>query len=668
MAFVDLSLERGLEIGPAINEAIEQSRSAIVVISQTYASSPWCLEELVKILECMEKKGHLVFLIFVDVNPREMREQSGPFKRIGQSEKGFGQENANKVWRWRDALRKAGNLTGWSLGNRLEADFIQFIVKQISIRLSCSHKDLLAFHPVGLDSQVQALCSLLQLTVEEVRIVGISGARGIGRTTLVRALYYRIANQFDRSCFLANVKDISSQEGLLKMQETLFGDLLSNGDSEIGNDIYEVMNLMRSKLHNKRLLLVFDDVEGLLEPLRHLIESMNFALGSRVILIPRHEETLIGLCRDIYEVRALNDDQALELFSWNAFQEMYPKIDYRMLSNCFASFSKGLPLVLTVMGSFFSGKSITEWQRAFDRLKEIPHGKVHDILRIVIDGLEANERTIFLDVACFLNGYDKEVIIKSLDQCNVYATSGIDILAQNSLIYIDENNKIWMHDLLQEMGRRIVIQECPENPSKRSRIWHHEDALRVVSQNSGTNAIECIKLDKVDVEDLISNADSFKKMKKLRLFMMADLTPHCGPAGHLSEKLWKCFARNNNNMSAWWEALGKQVSKFWYPIIFEYRPLLEYFVYLTLNLFELPFEYRHLRLPSTCHHPGFFRKKCPEKGCRIPRERLGNHPVFLTEIRHQQTDALRKVGASPEKSRVTIWCPRQRLGTNKQMP
>ncbi|XP_039173574.1 disease resistance protein RUN1-like [Eucalyptus grandis] len=419
-AFVDLSLERGLEIGPAINKAIEQSRSAIVVISQTYASSPWCLEELDKILECKEKKGQLVFLIFGDVDPREMRNQSGRFKRIGQSEKSFGLEHADKVRRWRDALRKAGNLTGWSLGNRLEAEFIQSVVEKIARRLNCSHPDLLAFHPVGLDSQVQALYSLLQLEAKEVRIVGISGTSGIGRTTLVRALYYRIADQFDRSCFLAKVKDISSQEGLHKMQETLLGGLLGNGDSEFGNDLHEVINLMRSKLHNKRVLLVFDNVEGLLEPLSHLIKSMNFGLGSRVILIPRHEENLIGLCRDIYEVRALNDDQALELFSRNAFQE---------------------------------SKSVKEWQRAFDRLKEIPQGK-------------------------------------------------------------------------------------------------------------GT-VIEGIKLDNVDIEDLISNANSFKKMKKLRLFMIADLAPQCGPAGHLSGKLWRRFARNSNNMLARCETLVKQISEFW---------------------------------------------------------------------------------------------------------
>ncbi|XP_048135623.1 disease resistance protein RUN1-like [Rhodamnia argentea] len=561
--FVDRRMERGLEIAPAINEAIERSRSAIMVISRTFASSPWCLDELDKILECKEKKGLLVFPIFVGVDPREMREQVGLFKQIGQSEKGFGQENADKVRKWREALRKAGNLTGWSLGNRLEAEFIQSVVEKISRRLSHSGTDLFAFHPVGLDSQVQALYSLLQLEVEEVRIVGISGVSGIGKTTLARTLYDRIADQFDRSCFLTKVKDISSQDGLSKMQKTLFSDILGDGVLEFGDDIHEVMNFMRSKLHNKRVLLVFDDVEGFLEPLSNLIKAINFGLGSRIILIPRHEETLIGFHREIYKVKALKDDQALELFSWNAFQERYPKSDYKMLSNCFTNFSKGLPLVLTVMGSFLSGKSVKEWQGAFDRLKEIPRGKVHDILRIVINGLEANERTIFLDIACFLNRYDKEETIKCLNLCGIHANSGMEILIQKSLISIDENNKIWMHDLLQEMGRRIVIQECPENSSKRSRLWRHEDALQVVRQNSGTDAIEGIKLGKVDVEDLILNADSFKKMKKLRLFLMADDVPHCGPAGHLSEELRRLFARRSHVTSVSWQALWKLVSRFW---------------------------------------------------------------------------------------------------------
>ncbi|KAI6678128.1 hypothetical protein NL676_038924 [Syzygium grande] len=97
-----------------------------------------------------------------------MREQSGPFRQIGQSEKGFRKENANKVRRWRDALHKAGNLTGWPLGNRLEAEFIQSIVEKISRRLSSLRMNLLAFHSVGLDSQLQALYSILQLQGSDV--------------------------------------------------------------------------------------------------------------------------------------------------------------------------------------------------------------------------------------------------------------------------------------------------------------------------------------------------------------------------------------------------------------------------------------------------------------------------------------------------------------------
>ncbi|XP_056163539.1 disease resistance protein RUN1-like [Syzygium oleosum] len=304
-AFVDYNLERGLEIAPAINEAIERSRSAIVVISQNYASSPWCLDKLDKILECKEKKGQLVFLIFVDIDPREMREQSGPFTQIGQSEKGLGQENADKVLRWRDALRKAGNLTGWPLGNRLEAEFIQSVAEKISRRLSRLHANLLAFHPIGLDSQLQALYSLLQLDVGEVRVVGISGSSGIGKSALARALYHRIADQFDWSCFLTNVKDILSQDGLFKMQGTPFSDIHGDGVLEFGNDTHVVINFMRSKLHNKSILLVLDDVEGLSGPLSHMIQAINLGSGSRVILIPRHEETLIGLCGEIYKLECV---------------------------------------------------------------------------------------------------------------------------------------------------------------------------------------------------------------------------------------------------------------------------------------------------------------------------------------------------------------------------
>ncbi|TKY57192.1 Toll/interleukin-1 receptor protein [Spatholobus suberectus] len=47
----DKNLGIGDSISPALSKAIEESRIFIVVFSENYASSSWCLDELVKILE-----------------------------------------------------------------------------------------------------------------------------------------------------------------------------------------------------------------------------------------------------------------------------------------------------------------------------------------------------------------------------------------------------------------------------------------------------------------------------------------------------------------------------------------------------------------------------------------------------------------------------------------
>jgi len=48
----DEELQSGEEITPALQKSIEESRIAIVVLSQNYASSSFCLDELATILHC----------------------------------------------------------------------------------------------------------------------------------------------------------------------------------------------------------------------------------------------------------------------------------------------------------------------------------------------------------------------------------------------------------------------------------------------------------------------------------------------------------------------------------------------------------------------------------------------------------------------------------------
>jgi hypothetical protein len=40
-----------------------------------------------------------------------------------------------------------------------------------------------------------------------------------------------------------------------------------------------------------------------------------------------------------------------------------------------------------------------------------------------------------------------------------------------------------MHDLLVEMGREIVKQECPKNPGSRSRLWDPKEIYQVFKYN-----------------------------------------------------------------------------------------------------------------------------------------------------------------------------------------
>ena len=56
----DENLERGKPISPKLSKAIEESKFAIVILSENYASSTWYLDELAKIIACKKDMGMTV--------------------------------------------------------------------------------------------------------------------------------------------------------------------------------------------------------------------------------------------------------------------------------------------------------------------------------------------------------------------------------------------------------------------------------------------------------------------------------------------------------------------------------------------------------------------------------------------------------------------------------
>lgn len=103
-------LDRGKSIAPELLRGIEESAIAVIIFSKNYASSTWCLDELVKIMNCQKKKGQIVFPVFYDVDPSDVRKQQGHFGE------GFAQHyKKDKMHIWREVLVEASNLSGWDL-------------------------------------------------------------------------------------------------------------------------------------------------------------------------------------------------------------------------------------------------------------------------------------------------------------------------------------------------------------------------------------------------------------------------------------------------------------------------------------------------------------------------------------------------------------------------
>jgi len=115
-------LEKGKSIAPDLLQAIQASRLFIVVFSENYASSTWCLRELAEICNCFETLPRRVIIpIFYDVRPSVVRKQSGCYeKAFAEHEKRFREDEVKmeEVQRWRQALTQVANLSGWDIRNK----------------------------------------------------------------------------------------------------------------------------------------------------------------------------------------------------------------------------------------------------------------------------------------------------------------------------------------------------------------------------------------------------------------------------------------------------------------------------------------------------------------------------------------------------------------------
>ncbi|CAN6564350.1 unnamed protein product [Malus baccata var. baccata] len=570
--FDEDDLERGEEIKEELFRAIKEARISIIVFSKSYADSSWCLDELVKIMECRYKSGRHVLPIFYHVDPSHVRKQNEDLAQAFQKhEEGIREEKDDKeretrlerVKQWRKALTDAANLSGQHLqitDKGREAKLIREIVDKIIPKWLLIAEELhvakhpqqqqqqqqqslfplhVAKHPVGIYSRIQDIITYLSNGgLDVVRMVGIWGMGGLGKTTAAKAIYNQIHHKFQFKSFLANV----SEYDLVDLQAKLVSEIFKLTESKI-TSVDGGIGLIKNNLQRRSVLVIIDNVDNE-EQLNAIAGNRDwFGPGSRIIITTRDERLLkVNMKVDkTYPLKEMNEEEALELFSWHAFEKSWPNEGYLELSKEVVSYCGGLPLALKVLGSSMIERTPTEWKSQLEKLKKFPAEGIMKPLRVSFERLDLTQKDIFLDISCFFIGWDKDYVAKILDGCEFFATVGIGDLRERCLVTV-EHNRLNMHDLLREMAKLIIYEKFPRHPGEWSRLWNHQEVTKVLRDNSGTEEVEGLALNlPYDYGNASFSTEAFANMKKLRLLKLYNVQL-IGEYKHLSKELiWLCW-------------------------------------------------------------------------------------------------------------------------------
>ncbi|KAI3774406.1 hypothetical protein L1987_48961 [Smallanthus sonchifolius] len=231
----DDAIDQGKLLGPELKKAIHESAISIIVFSRNYASSGWCHDEVLTIIQEQERLSskHEVVPVFYNVESSDVRNQTRSF------EEAFGEYD-----------------------NMMEAEIDH--LKKNEWR-----------------EKVKAW-------VISLRKTGM-GMRGIGKTTLSKCIYNSNYHEYDGSCFLADIHETSNQyNGLLRLQTQLLSTILRSNKEEVIWNLDEGIVKVANALCNKKVLLILDDVTTR-QKLIALLGPQQFYPGSKIIITNRHK-------------------------------------------------------------------------------------------------------------------------------------------------------------------------------------------------------------------------------------------------------------------------------------------------------------------------------------------------------------------------------------------
>ncbi|CAN1335144.1 Disease resistance protein RUN1 [Linum perenne] len=445
-AFIDDKLDKTESIDMLIS-ILERSALSVVVFSEKFADSIWCLEEVATIARRMVEYGHRVLPVFYKVDPSDVTDDSRSYATTIDLEYKARSTYLEDKKRWMDALKAVANCAGHtSKAIEIESDLIKAIVEDVQKQLIGMSPSIKDNNLVAMGSRIFEVERLLAMDkLDETCIVGLWGMGGVGKTTLAKACYDRItsSNKGMEHLFVRNINEICEKHhGVEEIVHKLYSKLLKENNIDC-EDLG--ISYRRERLSRLRVFIVLDNVETVWQLEQLALGDVFkltkvFAAGSRIILTTRNKKVLQIAMAKVYNVECLNDEESTRLFSLHAFKRDFPQDNWAHKSRLAMSYCKGNPLALKILGGALFGEDRRYWMSFFSGLRQTGKLEIHNILRRSYNKLEEVEKRIFLDVACLLGGISRPRL---------------------------NGEKIEVHDLLKEMAWNIVNEE--PNLGKRSR-------------------------------------------------------------------------------------------------------------------------------------------------------------------------------------------------------
>ena len=390
---------------------------------------------------------------------------------------------------------------------RTESDLKKAILDRVEKIIDLARVDRtqsVPTHNVGREQLLGFALSKLEPMGDNVAILGIWGAGGIGKTTLAKEIYnlYSTNRSFEYQTFL----ELGKGKDVAHLQKQVLDQLLDKKDGNATETYRSYFN----NLVGVKVLVIIDDISYAQHFTDLVPDLKKLGAGSRIILTSRDKDVLDLVFKEaprayyLLEMQVLNSEESLELFCFHAFLNKAIPSDkhaFYSLAKKVANICKCLPLALEILGKHLYNRSEGEWEEEAREMSA--SSDVLDTLSISYKGLSSkSDKVMFLDIACHMVGLlkgDAEDIWEScasrdsIPPCrpNRCLTSrkvkgSLQNLINKSLVKVDNDKRLTMHDLIQEMGRKMVRDELKDGKGRDcgqySHLWDPADAEAVLNE------------------------------------------------------------------------------------------------------------------------------------------------------------------------------------------